>query len=126
MWADIIRDLLAGMEGEWPADENTGVRYPCCLCEHPPGTQAICTDSGPAHTHHDTVDMLGAAVVCDYQGWTQTVRLSGWEVAQVRSHPSGQLTVAVHVPLSAAPQPVVDRHVSRSATRTSADVSRIR
>ena len=95
MWADIIRDLLVGMEGEWPADENTGVRYPCCLCEHPPGTQAICTDSGPAHTHHDTVDLLGAAVVCDYQGWTQTVRLSGWEVAQVRSHPSGQLTVAV-------------------------------
>ena len=95
MWADIIRDLLAGMEGEWPADESTGARYPCCLCEHPPGTQAICTDSGPAHTHHDTVDLLGAAVVFDYQGWTKSVRLSGWEVAQVRSHPSGKLTVAV-------------------------------
>ena len=95
MWADIIRDLLAGMEGEWPADENTGVRYPCCLCEHPPGTQAICTDSGPAHTHHDTVDLLGAAVVMgEYHDRVESVRLRGWEVAQVRSHPSG-LIVAV-------------------------------
>ena len=96
MWADIIRDLLAGMEGEWPADENTGARYPCCLCEHPPGTQAICTDSGPAHTHHDTVDLLGAAVVIgEWHTGTEVIRLRGWEVAQIRTHPSGQMHVAV-------------------------------
>lgn len=95
MWADIIRDLLSSMEGEWPADEATGVRHPCCLCEHPPGTQAVLTDHGPAHVHHDTVDLLGVAVVMgEHHDRVESVRLRGWEVAQVRSHPSG-LVVAV-------------------------------
>lgn len=49
---DLIDDLLDTLLGEWPADERSGVREPCRLCEQAPVTDARITPDGPVHVYH--------------------------------------------------------------------------
>lgn len=93
-WMHLLRHLLDGMEGEWPADEDSGVRDACVVCSEPPETMCLLTDGGPVHVRHEVVDVLPHALVVDEIGHTQPVRLAGWEVAQLLIHPSG-MTVRV-------------------------------
>lgn len=93
-WMHLLRHLLDGMEAEWPADDDSGVKDRCVVCSEPPETMCLLTDGGPVHVRHEVVDVLPHALVVEEIGHTQPVRLAGWEVAQLLIHPVG-MTVRV-------------------------------
>ncbi len=86
---DLIDDLLDTLLGEWPADERSGVREPCRLCEQAPVADARITPDGPVHVYHTSPHVLPLAVESEHRGRLEIVRLAGWEVAQIIAHPSG-------------------------------------
>ena len=92
---DLIDDLLDTLLGEWPADEMSGVREPCRLCEQAPVTDARITPDGPVHVYHTSPHVLPLAVESEHRGRLEIVRLAGWEVAQVMEHPCGTTHVSV-------------------------------
>ena len=91
-WMHLLRALLDGMEGEWPT--YSGVRDACVVCSEPPETTCLLTEDGPVHLRHEVVGVLPHALLVEETGHTQSVRLAGWEVAQLLIHPSG-MTVRV-------------------------------
>lgn len=107
-WMHLLRALLDGMEGEWPT--YSGVRDACVVCSEPPETMwqegpfrgvregpeptCLLTEDGPAHVRHEVVDVLPHALLVEETGHAQSVRLAGWEVAQLLIHPDG-MTVRV-------------------------------
>ena len=88
-WLFLIRGLLDGLEAEWPVDDDSGVKHACVVCSEKPDTMCIQVERGPVHVCHEAVDVLPYALDVDESTRTQSVRLAGWEVAQLRIHPSG-------------------------------------
>lgn len=88
-WLFLIRGLLDGLEAEWPVDDDSGVKDACVVCSDRPDTMCLMTGDGPVHVCHEAVDVLPYALDVDESTRTQSVRVAGWEVAQLRIHPSG-------------------------------------
>ena len=88
-WMHLLRALLDGLEAEWPVDDESGVKDACVVCSDRPDTMCLMTGDGPVHVCHEAVDVLPYALDVDESTRTQSVRVAGWEVAQLHIHPSG-------------------------------------
>lgn len=85
LWIDLLTDLCDQNVDEWPlADDDATVRAACILCDDRPDTYAWHTPDGPAHTWHWIQDVLPHMLECDpLKPGVQSVRIHGWEVAQL-------------------------------------------
>lgn len=81
----LLNDLCDQTIGEWPiADDHSPARAACILCDDRPDTYALHTPDGPAHTWHWIRDVLPHMIECGpLRPGVQSVRIHGWEVAQL-------------------------------------------
>ena len=98
-WTDLLATMLGDLADEWPAEPAVGGRtalLPCLLCEHAPVTDAIVTDSGPVHVHHDAPSVLRIAIHEEHLSpRVVSVRLRALEVGTITYHPAGVIVTTL-------------------------------
>ena len=98
-WTDLLATMLGDLADEWPAKtaaDGRTVLLPCLLCEHAPDTNAIVTDSGPVHVHHDAPSVLRVAIHEKHLSpRVVSVRLLALEVGTFTYHPAGVIVTTL-------------------------------
>ena len=98
-WTDLLATMLGDLADEWPAEtaaDGRTVLLPCLLCEHAPVTDAIVTDSGPVHVHHDAPSVLRVAIYEEHlTPRVVSVRLRDLEVGTFTYHPAGVIVTTL-------------------------------
>ena len=98
-WKDLLATMLGDLADEWPAGTTYwwgAMLLPCLLCEHAPATDAIVTDSGPVHVHHDAPSVLRVAIHEEHLSQrVVSVRLRALEVGTFTYHPAGVIVTTL-------------------------------
>ena len=97
-WTDLLATMLGDLADEWPTETAVDGRtvLPCLLCEHAPDTDAIVTDSGPVHVHHDAPSVLRVAIHEEHLSpRVVSVRLRALEVGTFTYHPAGVIVTTL-------------------------------